>query len=81
MLPIEYSDDVVFLFLPPHLWYPLPVPLPDNSIIQRVLERSSVTHPSLYLSWLERDTEEKNRYPQVPGSILAKIRDFKSVWS
>jgi len=30
---IEYSDDVVFLFHPPHLWYHLPAPLPDNSIM------------------------------------------------
>jgi len=29
---IEYSDDVVFLFHPPHLSYHLPAPLPDNSI-------------------------------------------------
>jgi len=30
---IEYSDDVVFLFYPPHLSYHLPAPLPDNSIM------------------------------------------------
>jgi len=30
---IEYSDDVVFLFHPPHLSYHLPAPLPDNSIM------------------------------------------------
>jgi len=30
---IEYSNDVVFLFHPPHLSYHLPAPLPDNSII------------------------------------------------
>jgi len=30
---IEYSDDIVFLFHPPHLSYHLPAPLPDNSIM------------------------------------------------
>ena len=30
---IEYSDDVVFLFHPPHLSHRLPAPLPDNSIM------------------------------------------------
>ena len=30
---IEYSDDVVFLFHPPHLSYHLPAPLPDNSMM------------------------------------------------
>jgi len=30
---LEYSDDSVFLFHPPHLVYHLPAPLPDNSII------------------------------------------------
>jgi len=30
---IEYSDDVVFLFHPPHLSYHLPAPLPGNSIM------------------------------------------------
>jgi len=30
---IEYSDDVVFLFHPPHLLYHLPAPLPDHSSI------------------------------------------------
>jgi len=30
---IECSDDVVFLFHPPHLSYHLPAPLPDNSIM------------------------------------------------
>jgi len=30
---IEYSDDIVFLFHPPHLLYHLPAPLPDNSIM------------------------------------------------
>jgi len=30
---IEYSDDVAFLFHPPHLSYHLPAPLPDNSMM------------------------------------------------
>jgi len=30
---VEYSDDVVFLFHPPHLSYHLPAPLPDNSMM------------------------------------------------
>jgi len=30
---IEYSDDVVFFFHPPHLLYHLPAPLPDNSMM------------------------------------------------
>ena len=30
---IEYSDDVVFLFHPPHLSHHLPAPLPDNFIM------------------------------------------------
>jgi len=30
---IKYSDDVVFLFHPPHLSYHLPAPLPDNSMM------------------------------------------------
>jgi len=30
---IEYSDDVVFLFHPSHLFYHLRAPLPDNSIL------------------------------------------------
>ena len=30
---IEYSDEVVFLFHPPHLSYHLHAPLPDNSIM------------------------------------------------
>jgi len=30
---LEYSDDVVFLFHPPHLSYHLSGPLPDNSVI------------------------------------------------
>jgi hypothetical protein len=30
---IKYSDDVAFLFHPPHLSYHLHAPLPDNSIM------------------------------------------------
>jgi len=30
---IEYSDDVVFLFHPPHLSHHLHAPLPDNSMM------------------------------------------------
>jgi len=30
---IEYSDDVVLLFHPPHISHHLPAPLPDNSIM------------------------------------------------
>ena len=30
---IEYSNDIVFLFHPPHLSYHLPAHLPDNSIM------------------------------------------------
>jgi len=30
---IEYSDDIVFLFHPPHLSHHLAAPLPDNSIM------------------------------------------------
>jgi len=30
---MEYSDDVVFLFHPPHLSHHAPAPLPDNSIM------------------------------------------------
>jgi len=30
---IEYADDILFLFHPPHLSYHLPAPLPDNSIM------------------------------------------------
>jgi len=30
---IEYSDDVVFFFHPPHLSHHVPAPFPDNSVI------------------------------------------------
>jgi len=30
---LDYSDDIEFLSHPPHVVYPLPAPLPDNSII------------------------------------------------
>jgi len=34
---IEYSDEVVFLFHPPHLSYHLHAPLPDNSIMSVIV--------------------------------------------
>jgi len=47
---------------------------------KKVLKRSSLTHPSLQLIWLERGTYEKNSYLQVPGSIQAANRELKSMW-
>jgi len=40
----------------------------------------SVTYQSLWLSWLERGTQEKNSYPQVSGSIPADTRKLESIW-
>jgi len=41
---IEYSDEVLFLFHPPHLSYHLPAPLPHNSITIVILVSVWIRH-------------------------------------
>ena len=56
----------------------LPTLFVDARPLKRVLERSSVTHPSLSLSWFERGTKVKNSYLQVLSSIPARPKTEKS---